>query len=90
MGARGRPHGGTGTAGFSQGGGVGMALANWIVDNDPGMDVFAMDAARFGDFATPAHAGARVRENYGMRFSIAFPNEVRPAGRCAQRRFMIA
>ena len=39
-------------AGFSQGGGVGLALANWMVNGDPGFDVWAMDVARFGDWAT--------------------------------------
>ncbi len=68
-------------AGFSQGGGVGLALANWMVDGDPGFDVFAMDIARFGAFATPAYTNARVRENYAKRFSIRYPNEERPAGR---------
>ncbi|MCC2663975.1 MAG: glycine cleavage system protein, partial [Geminicoccaceae bacterium] len=68
-------------AGFSQGGGVGLALANWIVEGDPGMDVFAMDVARFGDFATRAYTNAKVRENYSRRFSITFPNEELPAAR---------
>jgi dimethylglycine dehydrogenase len=68
-------------AGFSQGGGVGWTLANWIVDGDPGMDVFAMDVARFGDFATRAYTNAKVRENYSRRFSITFPNEELPAAR---------
>jgi dimethylglycine dehydrogenase len=68
-------------AGFSQGGGVGLSLANWMVDGDPGMDVFAMDVARFGDFATRAYTNAKVRENYSRRFSITFPNEELPAGR---------
>ncbi|WP_282608783.1 FAD-dependent oxidoreductase [Pelagibius sp. Alg239-R121] len=68
-------------AGFSQGGGVGLALANWIIDGDPGFDVWAMDAARYGDWATKAYTNAKVRENYGRRFSIAFPNEELPAGR---------
>ena len=36
-------------AGFSQGGGVGLAVAQWIVEGEPGMDVFAMDIARYGD-----------------------------------------
>lgn len=72
-------------AGFSQGGGVGLALANWIVDGDPGMDVFGMDVARFGDFATPAYTNVRAREFYGLRFSIPYPNEVRPAGRPLRR-----
>ena len=68
-------------AGFSQGGGVGLTLANWIVEGDPGMDVFAMDIARFGDFATRAYTNAKVRENYSRRFSITFPNEELPAAR---------
>ncbi|MGI9426183.1 MAG: GcvT family protein, partial [Hyphomicrobiaceae bacterium] len=68
-------------AGFSQGGGVGLALANWMVDGDPAIDVFAMDIARFGDFATPTFTNARVRENYSRRFSIRFPNEELPAAR---------
>ena len=68
-------------AGFSQGGGVGLALANWMTMVDPGFDVWAMDVARFGDFATPAYTNAKVRENYSRRFSIRFPNEELPAAR---------
>jgi dimethylglycine dehydrogenase len=68
-------------AGFSQGGGVGLVLANWMVDGDPGHDVFAMDVARFGDWATLRHTNAKVRENYSRRFSIRFPNEELTADR---------
>lgn len=68
-------------AGFSQGGGVGLALSNWIVDGDPGMDAWAMDIARFGDYATMAYTNVKVRENYSSRFSIRFPNEFLPAAR---------
>ena len=68
-------------AGFSQGGGVGLALANWMIYGDPGFDVWAMDVARFGDWATMAYTNAKVRENYSRRFSIRFPNEELPAGR---------
>ena len=68
-------------AGFSQGGGVGLALANWIVDGDPGFDIHAMDVARFGAWATPAYTDAKVCENYSRRFSIRFPNEELPAAR---------
>ena len=39
--------------GFSQGAGIGLALANWIVDGDPGVDAFGMDVARFGDVREP-------------------------------------
>jgi dimethylglycine dehydrogenase len=68
-------------AGFSQGGGVGLALSNWMVEGDPGFDVFAMDVARFGDYASMAYTNAKVRENYGRRFRITFPNEELPAAR---------
>jgi len=68
-------------AGFSQGGGVGLALSNWMVHDDPGFDVWAMDVARFGDWATMAYTNAKVRENYSRRFSIRFPNEELPAAR---------
>ena len=68
-------------AGFSQGGGVGLALANWMIEGDPGVDVWAMDVARFGDWATCAYTNAKVRENYARRFRIPFPNEELPAAR---------
>ena len=68
-------------AGFSQGGGVGLALSRWMVDGDPGADVWAMDVARYGDWATLAYTNAKVRENYSRRFSIRFPNEELPAAR---------
>ena len=71
-------------AGFSQGGGVGLALANWMVDGDPGFDVFAMDVSRFGEWATIKYTNAKVRENYSRRFSISFPNEELPAARPQQ------
>ena len=68
-------------AGFSQAGGVGWALANWILDGDPGEDVWGMDVARYGDWATMAYTSAKVRENYSRRFQIRYPNEELPAGR---------
>ena len=71
-------------AGFSQGGGVGLALANWMVDGDPGHDIFAMDVARYGEWATLRYTNAKVRENYSRRFSISYPNEELPAARPQQ------
>jgi dimethylglycine dehydrogenase len=68
-------------AGFSQGGGVGLSLANWMVEGDPGADIWAMDVARYGDWTTPAYTNAKVRENYARRFRIRFPNEELAAAR---------
>ncbi|MBX3530850.1 MAG: GcvT family protein [Rhizobiaceae bacterium] len=71
-------------AGFSQGGGVGLALSNWMVNGDPGADVWGMDVSRFGEWASLRYTNAKVRENYSRRFSIRFPNEELPAARPAQ------
>jgi dimethylglycine dehydrogenase len=71
-------------AGLSQGGGVGLTLATWMTsgDNgDSGMDIWAMDVARYGDYATLAYTNAKVQENYRRRFRITFPNEELPAAR---------
>ena len=71
-------------AGFSQGGGVGLALSQWMVNGDPGFDVWGMDVARFGEWATRSYTNEKVRENYSRRFSIRFPNEELPAARPQQ------
>ncbi len=71
-------------AGLSQGGGVGLALAAWMTAGDAGdsgMDIWAMDVARYGDYATLAYTNAKVQENYRRRFRITFPNEELPAAR---------
>jgi dimethylglycine dehydrogenase len=71
-------------AGFSQGGGVGLALSNWMVNGDPGFDIWGMDVARYGPWATPGYTAAKVREFYTRRFRIRFPNEELPAARPMQ------
>ena len=68
-------------AGLSQGGGVGLSLSNWMVDGDPGADIWAMDVARYGDWTTMAYTNAKVRENYSRRWRVRFPNEELPAAR---------
>ncbi|MTH99658.1 FAD-dependent oxidoreductase [Roseibium sp. RKSG952] len=68
-------------AGFSQGGGVGLTLAQWMIEGEPERDVFAMDVARFGDWISPGYTRPKVIENYQKRFSVAYPNEELPAAR---------
>ncbi len=68
-------------AGFSQGGGVGLTLAEWMIDGEPSRDVFAMDVSRFGDYCTRSYTRIKVRENYQRRFSVSYPNEELPAAR---------
>lgn len=68
-------------AGFSQGGGVGRTLAEWMIEGEPKVDVFAMDIARFGDYPTKEWTRTKVVENYQRRFSVSYPNEELPVGR---------
>ncbi len=67
--------------GFSQSGGLGLTLAQWIVDGEPKMDLFAWDLARFGAWADAAFTKARTLDQYAHRFKIHFPYEERAAGR---------
>ncbi len=68
-------------AGFSQGGGVGLMLAQWMIEGECERDVTAMDVARFGDWITPGYTRPKVIENYQKRFSVSYPNEELPAAR---------
>lgn len=68
-------------AGFCQAGGVGKTLAEWMIEGEPSVDVWAMDIARFGDFATPDWGVIKSSENYERRFVMTFPNETLPKGR---------
>ncbi|WP_109464441.1 GcvT family protein [Albibacillus kandeliae] len=68
-------------AGFSQGGGVGLTLAQWMIEGEPERDVFAMDVARFGNWISPGYTRPKVIENYQKRFSVSYPNEELPAAR---------
>jgi len=68
-------------AGFSQGGGVGLMLAQWMIEGEAERDVTAMDVARFGDWISPGYTRPKVIENYQTRFSVSYPNEELPAAR---------
>ena len=69
-------------AGFLQGGGVGKSLAEWIIHGEPEADVWGMDIARYGAFASNRQY---IRETTGQfytrRFVMTYPNEELPAGR---------
>ena len=68
-------------AGFCQAGGVGKTIAEWIIDGEPSIDVWAMDVARFGNYASPQYGTIKSSENYERRFIMTFPNETLPKGR---------
>ena len=71
-------------AGFCQGGGVGLTMAEWMIDGEPSIDVWAMDVARFGNWASPDWGTVKSTENYERRFVMTFPNETLPKGRKQQ------
>jgi dimethylglycine dehydrogenase len=68
-------------AGFCQAGGVGLCLAEWMIEGEPSIDVWAMDIARFGEFATRDYGTIKSTENYERRFLLTYPNEELPAMR---------
>ncbi len=72
--------------GFSQSGGLGLLLAQWIVEGEPELDLFPWDLARYGSWADKAFTKARVFDCYTHRFKIHFPFEEREAGRPLRRR----
>ena len=68
-------------AGFSQGGGMGLSLAQWMINGETDCDPRGFDVARFGHWTTPGYTVPKVIENYQTRFSVAYPNEEKPAAR---------
>ena len=72
--------------GFSQSGGLGRLAAEWMIEGEPSMDMFALDVARFDAWSDRAFTKARVRDQYAHRFAIHFPGEERAAGRPARTR----
>ena len=72
--------------GFSQSGGMGLMVAQWIIEGEMQYDMFAWDVARFGDWADAKFTKARVGDQYAHRFKIHFPGEERDAGRPVRTR----
>ena len=69
-------------AGFLQGGGVGKALAEWIVHGEPELDLFGMDVSRYGSFAANVeYVKQTTGQFYARRFAMSYPNEQFAAGR---------
>ncbi|MBL8931268.1 MAG: FAD-binding oxidoreductase, partial [Kineosporiaceae bacterium] len=57
--------------GIAGAGGIGKVMADWILDGDPGMDLWHMDVRRFGPaYRSPSHTLARTVENYATYYDI--------------------
>ena len=68
--------------GIAGAGGIGDVMANWVLDGDPGLDLWHMDVRRFGrHYRSPGYTLARVRENYESYYDIRYPGAERAAGR---------
>jgi 4-methylaminobutanoate oxidase (formaldehyde-forming) len=68
--------------GIAGAGGIGKVMAEWILDGEPGMDLWEMDVRRFGhQYRSPTYTLERVRENYETYYDIRYPNHERTAGR---------
>ena len=74
------------TSGIAASGGAGWVMANWIVDGDPGMDLWPFDVRRFGTpHSVKAFMYERAVESYGRYYHIAWPNYDAGVGRDARR-----
>jgi glycine cleavage system T protein len=68
--------------GVSGAGGVGKVLAEWIVDGKPSLDLWAMDARRFGGYShSRRYVLHRACEVYSTYYDIAYPNRERVSAR---------
>jgi sarcosine dehydrogenase len=74
------------TSGIAASGGAGWVMANWIVDGDPGMDLWPFDVRRFGaPHSVKAFMLARAVESYARYYHVAWPAYEADAGRNARR-----
>jgi glycine cleavage system aminomethyltransferase T len=74
------------TAGIAASGGAGQAMANWILNGDPGMDLWSFDVRRFGALhAQERYLEARAVEAYGAYYHIHWPGEEQKAARRLRR-----
>ena len=68
--------------GFGGAGGMGRALAEWMTDGDPGLDINPYRAWRFGAvYDDPTYAGACAREAYRYYYRLRYPFDTAELGR---------
>jgi 4-methylaminobutanoate oxidase (formaldehyde-forming) len=68
--------------GLAGAGGLGKAMAEWIVAGEPAMDLWEMDVRRFGaQYRSPTYTLKRTREVYETYYDIKYPGHEREAGR---------
>ncbi|HTO99923.1 MAG TPA: FAD-dependent oxidoreductase [Anaerolineales bacterium] len=68
--------------GYGGAGGIGKLMAEWIVEGEPSLDVYAFRATRFGDYyASPYYAAEKTREGVKYYYRLRFPNDENEWGR---------
>jgi sarcosine dehydrogenase len=74
------------TSGIAASGGAGKAMASWILEGDPGLDLWAFDVCRFGPLhANPRYLHDRAVESYSRYYDIHWPGEEGKTARGARR-----
>ncbi len=62
--------------GYGGAGGIGKLMAEWIVEGEPSLDVYAYRATRFGNYySNPEYAAERTREGVKYYYRLHFPND---------------
>ena len=68
--------------GFGAAGGMGRALAGWMTEGDPGVDVHPYRAWRFGaTYRDPTYVAETAREAYRYYYRLRYPHDSDAAGR---------
>ena len=77
---------GLNSIGILTGGGLGQAMAHWIVDGDPGIDVTGMHIDRLHGYqTTPEYRATRTVESLGMVYECHYPGRSMRTARGAKR-----
>ena len=74
------------TSGIAASGGAGKAIANWILEGDPGLDLWPFDIRRFGALqAGQRFLHDRAVESYSKYYAIHWPGEELESARGVRR-----
>src|SRR5262245_6678673 len=72
--------------GILSGAGIGLALAEWIVEGRPTMDLSALDIARFQRFqGNETYLRTRIKESLGLLYAMHWPHRQLESARPARR-----
>ena len=67
--------------GITQGGGIGLAMSQWILEGESELDLHFIDVARFGDWTTREFSRERTHEILPIRYELIYPGIERTTGR---------